>query len=99
MSAPLIYETARVPITEQAPSGQPLTGQTVRSDNRVSMDPDTFDWAYVEGPATMGTAKQTVLNWFAKTLLNLLVLRLPTLGLLPLLVVVRSSLNQKMVPI
>jgi|TARA_Y100000991_G_C21918642_1_gene325517 hypothetical protein len=56
MSAPLIYETARVPITEQAPSGQPLTGQTVRSDNRVSMDPDTYAWAYVEGPATMGTA-------------------------------------------
>ena len=55
MSATLIYETARVPITEQAPSGQPLTGQTVRSDNRVSMDPDTYDWAYVEAPATMGT--------------------------------------------
>ena len=55
MSAPLIYETARRPISEQAPLGQPLTGQTVDSDSRESMDPDTYAWAYVEAPATMGT--------------------------------------------
>ena len=57
MSAPLIYETARVPITEQAPLGQPLTGQTVDSDSRESQSTVTFDWAYVEGPATMGTGE------------------------------------------
>lgn len=55
MSAPLIYETARVPITEQAPLGQPLTGQVVRSGNRESQATVTYDWAYVDAPATMGT--------------------------------------------
>ena len=55
MSAPFIYETARVPITEQAPLGQPLTGQTVDSDSRESQSTVTFDWAYVDAPATMGT--------------------------------------------
>jgi len=55
MSAPLIYETARRPFSEQAPNGQPLTGAVVSADSRESMDPDTYDWAYVEAPATMGT--------------------------------------------
>ena len=57
MSAPLIYETARRPISEQAPLGQPLTGQTVDSDSRESMTPDTYAWAYVDAPATMGTGE------------------------------------------
>ena len=55
MSAPLIYETARRPFSEQAPNGQPLTGAVVPADSRESMDPDTYAWAYVEAPATMGT--------------------------------------------
>ena len=55
MSAPLIYETARRPFSEQAPNGQPLGGAVVPADSRESMDPDTYAWAYVEAPATMGT--------------------------------------------
>jgi len=55
MSAPLIYETARRPFSEQAPNGQPLGGAVVAADSRESMDPDTYAWAYVEAPATMGT--------------------------------------------
>lgn len=55
MSTPLIFETARRPFSEQAPSGQPLTGAVVPADSRESMDPDTYAWAYVEAPATMGT--------------------------------------------
>lgn len=55
MSTPLIFETARRPFSEQAPNGQPLTGAVVPADSRESMDPDTYAWAYVEAPATMGT--------------------------------------------
>ena len=57
MSTPLIFETARRPFSEQAPNGQPLTGAVVAADSRESMDPDTFAWAYVEAPATMGTGE------------------------------------------
>ena len=44
----LIFETARVPVTEQTPDGQPL-GQTVRVESRESMNPDTFAWATLVG--------------------------------------------------
>ena len=53
MSQPFIYETARVPVTQSNPDGQPL-GQTVRVESRESMNPDTFDWAYLDMPATTG---------------------------------------------
>ena len=41
MSQPLIFETARSPL------GQPI-GAVVDADSRESMDPDTYDWAYVD---------------------------------------------------
>jgi hypothetical protein len=47
--APFIYETARVPKTEQTPDGQPI-GLTSRTSQRESMDPDTFVWATLVGP-------------------------------------------------
>ena len=47
--APFIYETARVPVTPETPSGQPL-GLTSRTSQRESMDPDTFAWATLVCP-------------------------------------------------
>ena len=41
MSQPLIFETARSPL------GQPI-GVVVDADSRESMNPDTYDWAYVD---------------------------------------------------
>ena len=60
MSQPLIFETARSPL------GQPVIGVvTDPSTSREAMDPDTYDWAYVDtspfisntGPGATGRVK------------------------------------------
>ena len=51
MAAPFIFETARGELkTDENPNGQPL-GSVVDLDSRESMNPDTYDWAYVETEA------------------------------------------------
>ena len=47
MSQPLIFETARSPL------GQPI-GVVVDAASREAMDPDTYDWAYVDTVANTG---------------------------------------------
>lgn len=48
MAAPLIYETARAEWGQPTASVTPVTA-------REAMDPDTYDWAYVETSANTGT--------------------------------------------
>ena len=47
--APFIFETARVPKTEQTPDGQPI-GLTQRTSEREAEDPVTFNYATLVGP-------------------------------------------------
>ena len=47
MSQPLIFETARSPLSH------PI-GVVVDADSREAMDPDTYDWAYVDTVANTG---------------------------------------------